>query len=315
MPRLSKALGGPNLWIKRDDCTGLATGGNKTRKLEFLLAEAQQQHADVIVTPGAYQSNHVRQTAAAAARLGIECRLVVEHRLPDPDPDYMRSGNRFLDDLFGAVIEEVPYGEDAATAMESRCAALSSQGRKVYTIPGGGSNATGALAYARCALEILDQAAQRNLRIDHVVHATGSGGTQAGLVTGFEATSSGIPVLGFSVHQRSEDHVQAIETIVQALADRLGVGGGIDRSAIHIDDDHIGPGYGVPTDEMVDAVGLVAQLEGVLLDPVYSGKAMAGLIAACRSSRFKVGENVVFLHTGGTPGLFAYIEALGRGNR
>ena len=294
-----------------------ASPSAETRRasLSFYWPRRHQQRADVIVTPGAYQSNHVRQTAAAAARLGIECQLVVEHRLPDPDADYMRSGNRFLDDLFGAVIEEVPYGESAATAMESLCAALASRGRKVYAIPGGGSNATGALAYARCALEILDQAAQRNLRIDHVVHATGSGGTQAGLVTGFEATSSGIPVLGFSVHQRADEHVQTIDTIVQTLADRLGIRRGIDRSAIHIDDDHIGSGYGVPTDEMVDAVGLVAKLEGVLLDPVYSGKAMAGLIAACRNGRFKPDENVIFLHTGGTPGLFAYIETLGRRGR
>lgn len=306
MPRLSALLGGPKLWIKRDDCTGLATGGNKTRKLDFLMGEALERGADCVVTQGAVQSNHVRQTVAAAARLGLDSVVLLERRVPDVAPDYETTGNVFLDRLLGAEIRFVEGGGDMNAAAEALGRELAAEGRRPYVIPGGGSNAVGALGYVSCALEILAQANDLGLRVDHLVHATGSAGTQAGLVVGFEGTHSGIPVLGISVRQPREKQEAAVHALAQRTAEHLGVAGGVAREAVVADSDHVGPGYGQPTPEMVEAIRLLARTEGILLDPVYSGKGMAGLIAAVRGGRFRPDENVVFLHTGGAVGLFAY---------
>jgi L-cysteate sulfo-lyase len=309
MPRLTEALGGPALWIKRDDCTGLATGGNKTRKLDFLMGEALERDADCVVTQGAVQSNHVRQTAAAATRLGLDCMVLLERRVPDVAPDYETTGNVFLDHLFGAQIRFVEGGQDMNAAAEALGRELEGQGRRPYVIPGGGSNPVGALGYVSCALEMLGQANDMGLRIDHLVHATGSAGTQAGLVVGLVGTNSGIPVLGISVRQPKERQEQMVHGLAERTAQHLGVAGGIPREAVVANSDHVGPGYGQSTPEMVDAIRLLARTEGILLDPVYSGKGMAGLIALIRAGRFRKDENVVFLHTGGSVGLFAY-EAL-----
>ena len=196
MDRLSEALGGPEIWIKRDDCTGLSTGGNKTRKLEFLMAEAQAEGADLVMTQGATQSNHARQTAAFAARLGMDCHILLEDRTGYKDENYNHNGNVLLDVLHGATYETRNAGLDMNAEMESVAENFRKQGKRVYTIPGGGSNTTGALGYANCALELVGQANDRGLVIDHIVHATGSTGTQAGLVTGLKALNANIPVMG-----------------------------------------------------------------------------------------------------------------------
>jgi L-cysteate sulfo-lyase len=305
MAALSRALGGPNLFVKRDDCTGLATGGNKTRKLEFLMGQALEQGAEIVVTQGAVQTNHGRQTAAAAARLGLACEILLERRVREPEPGYEVQGNVLLDRMFGATLSFHEPGDMNALAL-ARTEELRSQGRKAYFIPGGGSNVVGALGYVDCALELLQQANDTGLRIDYLVHATGSTGTQAGLLAGLEGANTGIPVLGISVRQPKARQEDAVYALAQATADHLGVRGGIDRSRVVAYADYVGAGYGVPTPAMVEAVALTAKCEGILLDPVYSGKGMAGLIDLVRKGFFRRGDNVVFLHTGGATALFAY---------
>jgi L-cysteate sulfo-lyase len=310
MKRLSERLGGPNLWIKRDDCTGLATGGNKTRKLEYLMADALRAEADCVITQGATQSNHARQTAAIACRLGLACHILLEDRTGYTDADYTRSGNVLLDQLFGASIAVVPGGTDMDKAMAELAERLRADGRRPYVIPGGGSNALGALGYVTCALELVDQANTAGLDIDCVVHATGSAGTQAGLVTGLEGTRSGIPVLGIGVRAARQPQEDRVFALAQRTAELLGVAGVVDRAAVVANCDYVGPGYGLPTQGMIDAVKLVAQTEGILLDPVYSGKGMDGLVDLVRRGHFRRGQNVVFVHTGGAVGLFGYRDAL-----
>ncbi|HEY0418426.1 MAG TPA: D-cysteine desulfhydrase [Acetobacteraceae bacterium] len=309
MPNLTRHLGGPQLWIKRDDCTGVATGGNKNRKLEYLMGEALAQGADHIVTQGAVQSNHVRQTAAVCAKLGLKCTAVLEHRVQTNDTAYLDSGNVLMDRLMGIEIEYRPGGTDMQAAIEEVGARLSAAGSKPYLIPGGGSNSTGALGYAHVALELLAQANEMGLRIDRLVHATGSAGTQAGLVAGLEALNSGIRVLGIGVRNPRDRQEAAVHKLAEATAQRLGLAG-VRREAVEANCDYVGAGYGIPTEGMAEAVRMLARLEGIFLDPVYSGKGMAGLIDLIRKGAFGKDENIVFLHTGGQVGLFAYAEAL-----
>ncbi len=309
MKNLSKVLGGPDLWIKRDDCTGLATGGNKTRKLEYLMAEALQQKADTVITQGATQSNHARQTAAIAAKLGLQCHLILEDRTGYTVDEYRHSGNVFLDEMYGAQLSEVPANTDMDGAMAQLGEKLRAQGRKPYIIPGGGSNPVGALGYVTCALELIDQANNMGLRIDHLVHGTGSSGTQAGLVAGLEGARSGIPVLGIGVRAPRPAQEERVYTLACKTAELLGVTGAVSRESVVANCDYVGQGYGLPTPGMIEAVKLLARTEGILLDPVYSGKAMDGLIDLIRKGRFKQGENVVFLHTGGAVGLYGYTHA------
>jgi len=308
MPNLTKHLGGPQLWIKRDDCTGVATGGNKNRKLEFLMGEALAQGATHIVTQGAVQSNHVRQTVAVAAKLGLKCTALLEHRVQTNDSNYNDGGNVLLDRLMGASIEYRPGGTDMQAAIEEVGARLKEAGEVPYVIPGGGSNTTGALGYANVALELMSQANDLGLRIDRVVHATGSAGTQAGLVAGFEALNSGIRVLGIGVRAPKDKQEANVYKLAQATAEKIGVRGGIRREAVEANCDYVGAGYGIPTEGMAEAVTLLARTEAIFLDPVYSGKAMAGLIDLIRKGSFRKDENVVFLHTGGQVGLFAYAD-------
>lgn len=309
MERLSALLGGPTLWMKRDDCTGLATGGNKTRKLEFLMAEALDQGADTVITQGATQSNHARQTAAAAAKLGLACHLLLEDRTGSNDPAYTLNGNVLLDRLHGASVSARPGGADMNAEMEALAERLRAEGRKPYVIPGGGSNPVGALGYVNAALELLNQAGEMGLVIDHVVHGTGSAGTQAGLVTGLAALNSGIPVLGVGVRAPRDRQEAMVFTLAERTADFMGLPGVVKREQVVANCDYVGPGYGLPTEAMVEAVTLLAQTEGVLLDPVYSGKAMSGLIDLIRKGRFAKTDNVVFLHTGGSAALFGYPES------
>ncbi|MEI7369212.1 D-cysteine desulfhydrase [Pectobacterium sp. 1950-15] len=307
LPNLSAYLGGPTIYIKRDDATGLATGGNKTRKLEFLLADAQQQGADIIITQGATQSNHVRQTIAAATKLGLKTKVLLEKRVEDYGEDYQRSGNVLLDHLLGGeIIDHLPAGTDMQQAMETLAESLRKEGLKPYIIPGGGSSPVGALGYVACAEELLFQSSQQRLRIDHIVHATGSTGTQAGLVTGLAATHSQIPLLGISVRAPKAKQEENVYALAQRTWQLLGIPGELPRSAVQVNSDYVGKGYGIPTEGTLEALRLLAQLEGILLDPVYSGKGMAGLIDLIRQGHFRADENIVFIHTGGSAGLFGY---------
>lgn len=311
LTQLSQLLGGPNIWIKRDDCTGLATGGNKTRKLEFLLGDAQEKQADVIITQGATQSNHVRQTVAAAAKIGLKTHIFLEQRVTTLGDDYQHSGNILLDGLLGGeIIAHLPAGTDMQQAMEHHAETLRSQGFKPYVIPGGGSNPVGALGYVACAQELLWQSSQQRLRIDHIVHATGSAGTQAGLVAGLHASNSGVPLLGISVRAPREKQEQNVWRLAQQTLELLGVEGELPRESVKANSDYVGEGYGLPTSSMLEALQLLAQHEGILLDPVYSGKGFAGLIGLIREGAFRKGENVVFIHTGGSAGLFGYRQAI-----
>lgn len=292
----------PSLWIKRDDCTGLATGGNKTRKLEFLVGDALAQGADTLITQGATQSNHARQTAAAAATVGLDCKLLLERR-QERDEDYEHSGNVLLDEILGAqIVDRLPSGTDMPAAMEELAERLRAEGRTPYVIPGGGSNPIGALGYVACAAE-LDAAP---IPIDWVVHATGSTGTQAGLVAGLRLMSNDATVLGISVRQPEDPQRAAVHQLAQRTAELCVPDARIPPDAVLVDDRWVGGGYGVPTDEMVAALRLLATTEGILLDPVYSGKGFAGLLGNIAEGRFRAEDNVVFVHTGGSVGLFGY---------
>ena len=310
LEKLSKLLGGPQIFIKRDDCTGLATGGNKTRKLEFLIGEAFQKNADTVITQGATQSNHVRQTAAISARMGLSCEVILEHRTGSEDPEYLENGNVLLDRLFGASIKTVPAGADMDRALKESAEEIQKNGGTPYIIPGGGSNPTGALGYVNCAMELVGQLNDRGLKVDHLVTATGSAGTQAGLVSGIEGTRSGIPVLGICVGIEKKLQEEKVFDLVKRTNELLDIAGSVDRDAVVANGDYVGPGYGKPTEGMIEAVQLLAREEGILLDPVYSGKGMAGLIDLIRKGHFRKSENVVFLHTGGSTALFAYRNIL-----
>ena len=311
MENLTKHLGGPQLWIKRDDCTGLSTGGNKTRKLEFLMADAIAEKADTVITQGATQSNHARQTAAIAAKLGMACHILLEDRTGYPDEAYNLNGNVLLDHLHGASVSKRPGGADMQKEMEVVAADLKKQGKRPYVIPGGGSNPVGALGYVNAALELLAQATDMGLRIDHVVHATGSAGTQAGLVAGLAMLNSQIPVLGIGVRAPKDRQEASVFALAEKTCAYVGIPGAVKREHVVANCDYVGQGYGIPTEGMVEALKLVANKEGILLDPVYSGKGMAGLIDLIEKGHFKKTDNVVFLHTGGSVGLFAYPNAFG----
>ncbi|MBW1883806.1 MAG: D-cysteine desulfhydrase [Deltaproteobacteria bacterium] len=315
MPRLAAELGGVPLWIKRDDCTGLAVGGNKTRKLEFLIGEALAQGADTLLTFGALQSNHVRQTAAAAARVGMACRIVLVDMVEYREPAYETSGNLLLDELLGADVYIAKGEAEVAEAVRRVVDEEAAAGRQLYVIPTGGSNAVGSLGYVECARELVAQSRELGIQIATVVTAMSSAGTQAGLVAGFAALDEPIHVVGINVYKPD---LSAQETALAALVDEVAAKietAPIARTKLCLRHQFLGDGYGVPTAAMREAVELVARCEGILLDPVYSGKAMAGLISLVRSGELDGmsgadGGAIVFLHTGGTPGLFAYRDAL-----
>lgn len=312
-PRLTAALsemgGGPDLWIKRDDCTGLAGGGNKTRKLEYLLGDALANDATTLVTQGAVQSNHVRQTAAAAARFGLGCEIILEERTGSKATDYNRSGNVLLDELLGARIRTVPGGTDMNQALAEVAAEVAGAGGRPYVIPGGGSNIIGALGYVECALELVAQSNAEGLEIDRIVTATGSAGTHAGLVAGLAVMGADIPVLGIGVRAPKDVQEANVFKLAVETADLLGHKDRVTRDMVVADCDYVGAGYGLIDDEVIEALKLVARTEGLLIDPVYTGKAMKGLIALSKQGLFD-GETVVFLHTGGAQGMFGYQSEL-----
>jgi D-cysteine desulfhydrase family pyridoxal phosphate-dependent enzyme len=306
MERLSTALGGPELWIKRDDQTGLATGGNKARKLELLLVDALAAGADVLLTYGAVQSNHCRQTAAAAARAGLGCLLVLRG---DSPPRQQWTGNLLLDDLLGARVWWAGH-QDSLVALEAAAEAERAKGRIPYVIPYGGSNATGAAAYALAFQELWEQTSGAGIHFDRVVFATSSGGTQAGLVVGAKACGYQGQVLGVSVDKTGGHLRDTVMDLLPATAARLELDLTFTSSDVVVDDRFLGGGYGVVTEAEREAIRLVARREGILLDPVYTGKAMAGLLAHIRQGEFGTGERWLFWHTGGIPALFADATSL-----
>lgn len=304
MPRLSEALGGPRLLIKRDDYTGLAFGGNKVRKLEFELADALKKGADVIVASGLVQSNHARSTAVAARRLGMGVVLVLREEEPE---EY--DGNLLLDHIFGADIRfiQVDWAE-SGKAIRKILEELKEEGHNPYFVPF--SSPLGSVGYVNAVLELLKQAKKMGINIDHVVHAAGSGGTQAGLVVGNMALDRPINVVGISVEAEYDWLLAQTVKIAEGCAELLRVDISVSDGDVTLLRDYVGEGYGVVTREVVDAIRLVAEKEGVLLDPVYTGKAMAGLVDLVRRGYFGEGGTVVFVHTGGTPAVFAHKEAL-----
>lgn len=306
-PRLSAELG-CQLFFKRDDCTGLAGGGNKTRKLEYLLADARQQGSDTLITIGGLQSNHARQTAAAAAKFGFSCELVLEDVAGTPKSDYYQNGNVLLDKLFGAKIHSMAVGTDCDTYAKTLIQKLLSEGRKPYLIPVGGSNVIGSYGYVRCANEILQQLTTLEMQIDQIVLATGSAGTQAGLLAGLIAAGIDIPVLGICVSRTTEDQQVLVESLLREMLIALDLNPNLARGRVTCNDNYIGNGYGITTEPMINAVKRCAQLEGLMLDPVYTGKAMAGLMDLCAQGVIKADSKQLFLHTGGSQGLFAYRE-------
>ena len=303
LKNISKYLGGPNIFIKRDDCTGLATGGNKTRKLEFLIPEAIKNKAEIVVTVGAVQSNHARQTAAACALNGLKCIIVLEQRLNNPPESYMKSGNVFLNKLFGAEIKICPESENVDEYTEKLIKKIKLSGSNVYFIPGGGSNPVGALGYVVCLNEILNENAKYNF--SHIVHATGSAGTQAGLLAGKKYFNSKINIIGICVRHKKDIQVDKVYLEAKKTCEKLKCKI-LDKSDVIVYDEYIGPGYGNPTKSMIYATKLLAKKEGILLDPVYSGKAFAGLIDLIEKKKLTKKDKVLFIHTGGTVSLSAY---------
>lgn len=312
LPALARTLGLDRIYIKRDDCTGLAFGGNKARKLEYTFGDVRRRGADVVVTTGAWQSNHVRQTAAAAAQLGLRCHAVVHSPLPSPAPSYACSGNLLLDRLVGADVHPV----DDEAAGEIRVAELvrreTAAGAVPYVVPLGASDGIGALGYVGCAQELLRQLDAAGARPSHIVLATGSAGTQAGLLAGLRAAGSDIAVVGISVSEPAGVKRARVGGVLDRLA---GVAGDaslrVSDAEIVVLDDYVGAGYAIPTEAGDRALRLLASREGILLDPVYTAKAMSGFLDLAGRGRLDGLRDPVFLHTGGAPALFAYVEHLG----
>ena len=313
LPNFTRALAascpggqGPDIWIKRDDMLGLFPGGNKTRKLEFLVADALAQGADTLVTCGAPQSNHCRITLAAAVKEGLKCRFVIEERVPD-SYDVNASGNNFMFRLMGVeAITVVPGGSSMAVAMQKMADEVAALGRKAYIIPGGGSNALGGLGYVACAQELQQQLFEQGLQIDRVVVGSGSSGTHGGLLAGFLGNHINIPIVGIGVSRDPADQEPLVLREAQAVADLLKLHLTVQAEDVTCVGGYWQPKYSIPNAAMVEAVQMLARTEGIPLDPVYTGKIMAGLIGLARQGYFKPGEKLLFLHTGGLPSLHAY---------
>ena len=306
LPRLSSLLGGPEIWIKRDDMLGFFPGGNKTRKLEFLLADALIQGADALVTCGAVQSNHCRLTLAAARKEGLECHLVIEERVPG-SYSLTASGNNFLFNLMGVdSLRVVPGKSDMAAEMEKTASELRRAGKNPYVIPGGGSNPLGALGYVACAEEILAQSFQKGVAFRHIFTTSGSAGTHAGLAVGLWGNRAGIPLTGINISRPNSLQVPIVQDLAARTAALLGIQEKLPHDLIRCVEKYVGEGYSLPTQGMIDTVTLLARTESILLDPVYTGKAFAGMLDLLRQGLCGRGEPVLFVHTGGIPALFHY---------
>lgn len=310
LPRLTAALGGPDIFVKRDDLLGLAAGGNKARKLEFLMAEALELGADTIITAGGVQSNHCRLTLSAASLEGLEHRIVLTEHIPGSYSS-TASGNNLLFRVLGAEdVTVLPDSADSVAEMDRIAAAISAEGGTPYVIPAGGSSALGTLGYVRCADEIVEQSHELGISIDHVVCASGSGGTQAGLVAGFAESLPEASVTGISVSSSRDDQEKRVLDLAREASALAAGTVFITEGMVTVRDDFVGAGYSLPTTAMAEALRLFARLEGILLDPVYTGKAAAGLIELIREGTLEKGDAVVFVHTGGTPAMYSYGDAL-----
>ena len=309
--RLEQALGGGvHIYVKRDDLMGLGGGGNKLRKLEFLIGEAKSKGCDTIITTGGLQSNHARLTAASAARAGMACELFLTHNVNRNDDVYLRNGNILLDRIFGATVHQVPNGQDPLEAAKDRRAALLVEGREAYVVGLGGSSPVGCLGYVACAEEVRQQEASLGIYFSQIIVANGSGGMHAGLVAGMIALNQDPRrVMAFSVlAPQARAYSQTMEMVSSTLL-KLGSNSSVAAEAVKISDSQLGEGYGLPTKAMLEAVRLLARKEGLLLDPVYTGKAFAGLLAAIHVGEITNNEAVLFVMSGGTPGLYAYEPA------
>jgi len=313
LPRLSEALGGPQIYMKRDDCTGLGLGGSKVRKLEFDLGDAQASGCDTLLIHGLIQSNHARLVASAAAKAGMGCTVLLEDRVQGEGDEHAHSGNILLDDLYGAEIRHAPLDTDLNAAIDSTAEEKRRAGLTPYIIRGGGPRWTEALGYIVGALEILAQSTEMEVTFDHIIHASDAGGAQAGFLVGFEGLNTGIPVLGVSPGRPAIDGTERVFRLANETAAQVGLARGISREKIHVTDAFVGPGYGLMSSEALEAVRLTAKAEGVLLDPVYTGKAMAALISMIRAGEFTSEQSVLFIHTGGLPAVFAYRTELETG--
>jgi D-cysteine desulfhydrase/L-cysteate sulfo-lyase len=314
LTRLGARLGGPRLQVKRDDCTGLALGGNKARQLEFYFGDALDQGCDVVLITGAVQSNYMRMAAAAARKLGMQCHLQLEHRVADMPPEYHSSGNVLLYKLLGATLHDYPEGEDEAGADRSLHAiadALRRDGHRPYVIPlGADSPPKGALGYVLAACEVVEQYQAATLTLDAVVVPSGSALTHAGLLVGLRALGLRVPVIGACVRRPASVQQTRVLDRAMTLAAMLGLDGVVAPDDIRIEDFCLGPGYGQVAAETLEAIRLLGSVEGLLLDPVYSAKTFACLIGLVRDRHFDVDANVLTIHTGGTPALFAYHSIL-----
>jgi len=314
MVNLTTFLSGPELWIKRDDCTGLAMGGNKARQLEYYLGQALEQGADTLLTTGAVQSNHIRMAIAAARKMGLEVEVQIEERVSGRSPQYYESGNPLLMKLMAARIHHYPSGEDedgADEALYERAQELKQQGASPYVIPLSGTHPPyGALGYVKAAEEILIQLDEMSLVVDGIVLASGSASTHAGLLFGLRALGSPIRVFGICVRRSAKLQFQRVLDKTDRLAKMLDHETCVTADDIFVDDSVLYPGYGQLNKHVIEAIKLTARSEGILLDPTYTGKVMAGLITLLRKKIWSPDQRVVFLHTGGTPIIFGYPEVL-----
>ena len=312
MPRLSEHLGGPRLWVKRDDCTGVGLVGNKLRKLDYVLKKALTEGCDTLVSGGVVQSNSQRQVAAAAAKLGLACHLAVYHgRLAPPSAEYEKTGNALLNRLFGATLHDVPWNGDRNGAIRVLADRLRSEGHKPFVVPYGVSDGLGAVGYASTAVEIADQCSAAGISPAAIVHCSGSGGTQAGLMVGATRCLPKTRVVGIDIDAEPERVRADVVACAEAAAALLGQP--FDAMDVEVVAGHAGPAYGIAHAATVEAIQLGARLEGLVLDPVYSGKGLAGLISLIRGGRWTKGDDIVFIHTGGAPALFAYRHLFDRG--
>jgi D-cysteine desulfhydrase len=307
---LGTATGGARLWVKRDDVMGVGGGGNKLRKLEFLIGEAIAQGCDTFITTGGLQSNHARQSAAAAARAGLACELMLSDVVPRYDRAYRTNGNLLLDDLFGATVHRLPGDVNALAAAQARAEEIGREGRKAYVVGSGGSSPLGCLGYAVCAAEILEDEQAADRRFEAIVVPNGSAGTHAGLAAGLSAAGDDPSrVLSFTVLAPLDKALEDTRGLASEALDLITAERQLADAAIRIDGSQRGEAYGLPTDAMVDALRILARSEGLLLDPVYSGKAFAGVLAGMRQGTWE-DRDLLFVMTGGTPGLFAYRDAI-----
>lgn len=305
--RLNELLNGVEVYVKREDVMGMGLAGNKLRKLEFLIGDALQKNADLIITSGGLQSNHARLTAVAAAYAGLDYELVLSKPVPKDDLEYSSNGNILLEHILDAKIHNLPKGADTQAFIDNRVEESKKEGRHPYLIPMGGSSPVGCLGYAACFYEIMEQAVQLGLHFNHIVVPNGSGGTHAGLIAGLKAAQvkeveiksytvlSGLETARTTTYEKAAATLKLLDPELSLAVEEL-----------NIDPDFLGTGYGMPTKEMIAAVKLLAKTEGIFLDPVYSGKAFAGMLADISAGKFKKGDRVLFILTGGLPGLFAY---------